>query len=41
MDLDVDRFIKDMESVMRSPGLEDGSDVDSEEASSSDMDFGN
>lgn len=41
MELDVDRFIKDMESVMRRPGREDGSDVDSGEGSSSDMDFGN
>lgn len=39
VELDVDRFIKDMESVMRRPGREDGSDVDSGEGSSSDMDF--
>ena len=42
MELDVDRFIKDMESVMRRPVHEDDTaDVDSEEGSSSDMDFGN
>ena len=37
----MDRFIKDMESVMRRPVHEDDTaDVDSEEGSSSDMDFG-
>lgn len=40
VELDVDRFIKDMESVMRRPVHEDDTaDVDSEEGSSSDMDF--
>lgn len=40
VDFDVDRFMKDMESVMRRQGNEDtGSDVDIEEESSSDMEF--
>ncbi|KAK9284930.1 hypothetical protein L1049_024111 [Liquidambar formosana] len=40
VDLDVDRFFKDMESVLMHSGREDiGSDVDIEEGSSSDMDF--
>ena len=40
MELDADRFIKDMESVMRRPVHEDvTADVDSEGGSSSDMDF--
>ncbi|KAI9165793.1 hypothetical protein LWI28_020574 [Acer negundo] len=40
VDLDVDRFIQDMESVMRCQGYEDTSkDVDSEEGSSSDMEY--
>ncbi|XP_059641856.1 protein ecdysoneless homolog [Cornus florida] len=40
VDFDVDRFIKDMESVMRRPVSEDtGRDVELEEGSSSDMDF--
>ncbi|KAI5668838.1 hypothetical protein M9H77_18691 [Catharanthus roseus] len=42
VNLDVDRFIKDMESVMKREGFHnDGSDVELEEGSSSDMDFGN
>ena len=41
MNLDVDRFIKDMESVMKRHGFEDtASDDDIEEGSSSDLDFG-
>lgn len=41
VDFDVDRFMKDMESVMKFPGSEEtGSDEDIEEGSSSDMDFG-
>lgn len=41
MDLDADQFFKDMESVMKRHGRQaDASDVDTEEASSSDMDFG-
>ncbi|PON84738.1 Ecd family [Trema orientale] len=40
VDLDVDRFIKDMESIMKQQGLEDiASDSDIEEGSSSDLDF--
>ncbi|KAK0603902.1 hypothetical protein LWI29_009917 [Acer saccharum] len=40
VDLDVDRFIQDMESVMRHQGYENTSkDVDSEEGSSSDMEY--
>nr|CAN80896.1 hypothetical protein VITISV_020970 [Vitis vinifera] len=40
VELDVDRFIKDMESVMRRPVHEEVTvDVDSEGGSSSDMDF--
>ncbi|KAL5753322.1 hypothetical protein ACOSQ2_023829 [Xanthoceras sorbifolium] len=40
VDLDVDRFMKDMESVMRRQGNEDTSkDVDSDEGSSSDMEY--
>ncbi|KAJ4714559.1 putative SGT1 protein [Melia azedarach] len=41
VDLDVDRFIKDMESVMRGQGCykDATNDDDSEEGSSSDMDF--
>ena len=40
MELDADRFIKGMESVMRRPVHEDvTADVDSEGGSSSDMDF--
>lgn len=41
MDLDVDRFIKDMASVMKRQGFEDvGSNVDIEDGSSSDFDLG-
>lgn len=41
MDLNVDRFIQDMESVMKRQGFVDvGSDVDIEERSSSDFDIG-
>lgn len=41
VDLDVDRFMKDMESVMKDQGCQDIADNDdSEEGSSSDMDFG-
>lgn len=41
MDFDVDRFIKDMNSVMRCQGSEDPQiDNESDEASSLDMDFG-
>ncbi|XP_030498565.2 protein ecdysoneless homolog isoform X1 [Cannabis sativa] len=40
VNLDVDRFIKDMESVMKQQGFEDiASDDDIEEGSSSDLDF--
>ncbi|KAL5556564.1 hypothetical protein UlMin_038800 [Ulmus minor] len=40
VDLDVDSFIKNMESVMKSQGFEDiASDDDIEEGSSSDLDF--
>ncbi|KAF3968507.1 hypothetical protein ACB098_02G137600 [Castanea mollissima] len=40
VDLDVDRFIKDMESVMKRQGFEDvGSNVDIEDGSSSDFDL--
>lgn len=40
VDLDVDRFMKDMESVMKDQGCQDIADNDdSEEGSSSDMDF--
>ncbi|KAM7515792.1 hypothetical protein LguiA_005375 [Lonicera macranthoides] len=40
IDFDVDRFMKDMESVMKFPGSEEaGNDEDIEEGSSSDMDF--
>lgn len=40
VDLDVDRFMKDMESVMKGQGCKDvADDGDSEEGSSSDMDF--
>ncbi|GAV61633.1 SGT1 domain-containing protein [Cephalotus follicularis] len=40
VDLDVDRFFKDIESVMNRQGVEDtGSDDDCEEGFSSDMDF--
>ena len=42
VDFDADRFMKDMESVLRGQGFEDtGNDVDHGESSSSDMDFGN
>lgn len=42
VDLDVDLFLKDLESVLIRPGFKgSGSDVDLEEGSSSDMDFGN
>lgn len=40
VDFDVDRFMKELESVTRPGGEDDGSDVDAEEGSSSDMDFG-
>ena len=41
MDLDVDRFFKDVESMMKShDGEEATGDDDSEEGSSSDLDFG-
>lgn len=41
VDLDVNRFMKDMESVMKDQGCQDIADNDdSEEGSSSDMDFG-
>lgn len=41
MDLDVDRFFKDVESMMKSHGGEEAtSDDDIEEGSSSDLDFG-
>lgn len=41
MDFDAERFMKDIEAVMKVPGSEGaGSDVDIEEGSSSDMDFG-
>jgi hypothetical protein len=41
VDLDVDRFVKDMESIMKRQGFEDaGSNVDIEEGSSSDFDMG-
>lgn len=37
----MDRFIKDMESIMKRQGFEDiASDDDIEEGSSSDLDFG-
>ncbi|KAI5669753.1 hypothetical protein M9H77_19606 [Catharanthus roseus] len=40
VNFDVDRFMKDMKSVMKRPGFQnDGSDVELEEGSSSDMDF--
>lgn len=40
VDLDVDRFVKDMESIMKRQGFEDaGSNVDIEEGSSSDFDM--
>lgn len=40
VDFDAERFMKDIESVMKVPGSEfTGSDVDIEEGSSSDMDF--
>ncbi|KDP29770.1 hypothetical protein JCGZ_18705 [Jatropha curcas] len=40
VDLDVDRFLKDMESVIKRHSPQDkASDVDTEEASSSDMEF--
>ncbi|KAK4778215.1 hypothetical protein SAY87_018402 [Trapa incisa] len=40
VDLDVDRFMKEMETIMRCQGNEDSvSDLDIEEGSSSDMDF--
>lgn len=42
VNLDVDRFVKDMESVMKREGFHnDGSDAELEEVSSSDMDSGN
>lgn len=42
VELDVDRFIKDMESVMRCSVHKDApADAETEEGSSSDMDFGN
>ena len=42
MDLDVDQFMKDMESVMGLRGSDkNDSDIDLEEGSSSDLDFGN
>lgn len=41
MEFDMDRFMKELESATRAPGGKDGgSDVDAEEGSSSDMDFG-
>lgn len=41
VDFDVDRFMKDIESVMKLPRSDDvDSDVAAEEGSSSDMDFG-
>lgn len=41
VDFDVDRFMKDMESVINRPGYENNAnEVDSEEGSSSDMEFG-
>lgn len=41
VDLDVEQFLKDMESVMKHHDPEDNaSDADTEEALSSDMDFG-
>lgn len=40
VDLDVDRFMKDMESVLRQGSEDNAIDMDSEEGSSSDMDFG-
>ena len=41
VDLDVDCFLNDIESVMKRYGPKDGATaVDSEEGSSSDMDFG-
>ena len=41
VNLDVDRFLKDMESVMNHQGFEDmASDDDIEEGSFSDFDFG-
>lgn len=41
VDFDVDHFMKDLESFMRGQGNEDiGRDVDIEEGSSSDMEFG-
>ena len=41
VDLDVDCFLNDIESVMKRYGPKDGATaVDSEEVSSSDMDFG-
>lgn len=39
MDLNVDQFIKDMESIMKRPGGE-VADRNLEEGSSSDLDFG-
>lgn len=41
VDFDVERFMKEMESVMKLPRSDDtGNDVAAEEGSSSDMDFG-
>lgn len=41
MDLNVDRFLQDIESVMKGQGFVNaGSDVDIEEGSSSDFDLG-
>lgn len=41
VDLNVDRFMKDMESIMKCQENEDSaSELDIEESSSSDMDFG-
>ncbi|PIM98968.1 hypothetical protein CDL12_28539 [Handroanthus impetiginosus] len=39
VEFDVDQFMKDMETVMAHRSKDDGSDVDMEEGSSSDLDF--
>lgn len=41
VDLNVDHFLKDLESIMKHQGFEDaGNKVDKEEGSSSDFDLG-
>jgi hypothetical protein len=40
VDLDVDQFLKEMESVMKCPGEAASANSNIEEGSSSDLDFG-